>query len=549
MHKQGFSVPAQACAVAVLAGAVLLLAAPYLWTGRWNTFALDQSLNDQTGYVTAARSLAERGRLESSVYYAGLLPQVKSHNVIYMPGAYYVRAAFFAIFGFSVFTSTLPNLLAFVASCVLSFLIGARLAGPRAGWISSLFVISYPPFLLYAYSSMTELLLSFLCLLVCWAFLASSPRIQGPLAGALIALPYLVRDSALLLLPGFAVFLALDIRGRRAPRIAGFAIAALIGVWSVGRIPAVADRPQLFPLRLFESYDLYYDATISPGATSGAPALGKAVLQNIAANARLLGEQLTQGPGLAYDSVFLVAAIALILVVTAMACFVEPRHRPFFAFAATCGLAGLVASASIPRYLVGYTGLRHSLFAVPFLFGALAVSLSGASRRLAAGFAVLVLLALLCLANFFFLKFAHGEYAWTNRYAQECAVFLDKLGAGRTRGFIAPAVIALDYVLIRYPVRWSFPPANEHTLALLMEKMPVDLIVLPERSDLVRETRTGTERTELLEGAFRLEEKTAFSMAIMGKGRPRTWTSRFLVYRSRHPREGQDSEGNQAPSL
>ena len=107
----------------------------------------------------------------------------------------------------------------------------------------------------------------------------------------------------------------------------------------------------------------------------------------------------------------------------------------------------------------------------------------------------------------------------------------------------------MDYVLIRYPVRWSFPPANEHTLALLTEKMPVDLIVLPERSDLVRETRTGTERTELLEGAFRLEEKTAFSMAIMGKGRPRTWTSRFLVYRSRHPREGQDSEGNRAPSL
>jgi 4-amino-4-deoxy-L-arabinose transferase-like glycosyltransferase len=177
VHKQGFSVPAQACAVAVLAGAVLLLAAPYLWTGRWNTFALDQSLNDQTGYVTAARSLAERGRLESSVYYAGLLPQVKSHNVIYMPGAYYVRAAFFAIFGFSVFTSTLPNLLAFVASCVLSFLIGARLAGPRSGWISSLFVIFYPPFLLYAYSR-SELLLSFLCLLVCWAFLASSPRIQ-----------------------------------------------------------------------------------------------------------------------------------------------------------------------------------------------------------------------------------------------------------------------------------------------------------------------------------------------------------------------------------
>jgi len=437
--------------VALLACAVLLAAAAFLWSGRWNTIAFDQAMNDQAGYVTTAMHLAADGTYESSVCYPGLLPYLKSHNVPYMPGAYYVRAAFFRALGVSLFASQLPNLLAFVATAVLAFLVGARLSGLAAGWLFALLVVTFPPMLLYAYSSMNESLVVALCLGAVLGILAAPARVRAPLVGPLLVLPILVREDALLMLPGLAVLLALEQRTGRLARVAVLCVSAVLARAAIGLLPAVADRPPILLMHVLKPSVIFYDATPPPVGSVPLTAVAARAMRNVAGNAGDFLASLRE-PMVPWYGLFLLGVLLLALVLAALTPLVPARRRPWHLFAVSTALAAL-----------------------------------------------------------------------------------ERIGMEGVRGFAAPFWMSLDYVIRDWPVRWSFDPINEPTLALVAASMPLDLLVTTSDDILVNDPRTGMQRRELLGGALRLRGEIPFTARPRERWGQINERHRLLIYRAATP--------------
>lgn len=184
--------------ISLLSMIILLIAQQFLWTGSLHTTALRNSLNDQPGYITAARNLYEHGRLESSVYYPAQILHYKDHNIHYMPGSYYVRAAFYYLFGYSLFVSVLPNIISFIGSAILIFLIAESLFGRKVAYCTSILFMTFPPIVLYSFTAMMELLFMFAVLLAFYAMLKLPQKIRYGVAPLLFMPAVLIRKQQFL---------------------------------------------------------------------------------------------------------------------------------------------------------------------------------------------------------------------------------------------------------------------------------------------------------------------------------------------------------------
>lgn len=490
---------------------VLLVGSRFLWTGHLNTSGLGGSMNDQPGYIVTARNIAEHGSFESTIYYPAKVLYYKDHNVPYMPGNYYIRAIFFYLFGYSLFVSFLPNLLAFVGSSILLFLIAERMFDRTTAYVSTLVFMLFPPMALYAFSAMMENIFVFACLSSFYIFIRM-PEKTRYILGVVPLLPViLIRETAIFMVFGYAAMIFLESERRSLWKTVIFLLISFSGIFLIYKLPFVSGRPPTFYARLINAFSLHYtdayglqNISLTTGETV------RLVLNHFLKNVLNLIATVFFRP---WDLGFLCFLISIVLFILSIILiyFRMAGNRQLAAFAIVTAFTELLAIFMFYEY-DGYTGARMTLFLMPFFVCVVVGSaLSGSLFPKKNSFRIFSVAVFVSTALFFLVALGHIErnYAMADEYDSRCDQFLKEVGVPQVSFFAAPFYISLDYVNKAYPVRWSFLPANEKTLKLLASRYPVSLLIIPSRHPLASEAAGNTGEETLLDGSFtKVDEKT-----------------------------------------
>jgi hypothetical protein len=499
--------------ITLLALCILGIGSHYLLTGSLNTTAIGHTMNDQVGYVTAARNLADSGRLESSLYYPALLNYYKSHNLLYMPGNYYIRALFFSIFGYSTFVAFLPNLLSFVGSAVVLFLIARHLFNNETAYMSAICFMLFPPVVLYAYSAMMEILIVFFCLLAVFIFLKIPQRVRFILGGLTLVLPYVIRESALLMLPGFAAMIYLDSNDKPTEKSLFFVFSSLSLIYILKKIPYISNIPPHFTLSLVNISGLYNDAFAVKDIRLSYGDTLLILLDNLTKNLSffksfIFASQYWPAGFTFYLMVLVLSFICLIIVL-----FNKKIKKAFAYFTLATALLTIAITFSVLMYFMN-SGIRQILFVVPFLLCIIFYALltSEISKRRGLTLFLLSVILVSCFFLFFIsLRNFKNDFVRANAYERKCNDFLDLLGVSKVSFFVAPHNISLDYVNNHYPIKWSFIPANEKTLKLLSDRFTIDMLIIPVGDNLIYENKSNTVKASLGDGKFIMKKAVNFS--------------------------------------
>ena len=487
-------------AFAVAAVFVLLSYSAAFDPSRLHVFGLESRLNDQAAYVTTARILADTGELRNGLVYPPFVDNPRSR--IYMPGHYVTLALSYRLFGWSVFSSLLPSLAAFVVATVGVFWIGSRLYGATAGVLAGLIFLFFPPNIVFAFTAMAELTFVAAGVLVFAVFLWVPPRLRFYVAPLLLGVPFLYRETgALLLLPMCTLALA-EPPGKRVR----FALATLLG--SVALLLVLyqwqaASGREAPPLTWITHGGFNYNDAAMPPAPdlSGAEWVG-AILDNSLRNVRALGRSVFSAPA-GFEALGLAGMLATSLLLAVGGLF-RVRNDPFPAAAGGVVLASL-ASIVVLYDAVGFKALRGAMFGMPLC----GVALGGLLQRTPlvarleqavvwrrAGLAALIALALLLAGRGPTLAAARGVTA-NDAAATSRTAWLEDLGHDADTLLVAPWNLSMDYVVQHYPVRWSFLPANDATLDRLRDRYEIGTLILPRAASTRRVTRAAIERAGL----------------------------------------------------
>jgi len=477
---------------------VLLLALVVL--AAWSaTFKVDElhvvRHNDQVGYVTTARWLAETGELRSHLIYPAYADEPSWR--LYMPGTYVGIALATELFGNTPLVWRLPGMIAYALAAVGVFVAARRLYGDAAGWIAAILFLAFPPNLVHAYMVMAEMPLSAAAILAFAAFLFLPARFALPALPLLLLVPFLYRETgALVVIPAVLVALGRLERGRRRALaltvVAAIVVLGLAYVWQ-----SASGRDGIPSSWILTGRANYTDAV----ARAHPPELSlggwwTAVGDNFARNVALLERRFR------YDlpGDWKIGYVGAILVLSAAAVGIGLLRVRRDLFPLGAGLLGaalalLLCATYTTRH---YIALRNLLMAWPFLAVAAGGALRGLVRalsrapspnrrrgpRLAAGAIVLV-----CL----------GSIAWVHIAGMlRMTALIETIGHDDNTVLVCDPPTSLDYALKHFPVRSSFVPANDETLRLLCEHHDVGTLILPEDA-----LRKSLRRSTLMELGFR----------------------------------------------
>jgi len=468
--------------VAVLAVVALWLVAGYFDPGRLHIRGMSSRLNDQAGYITTARILADTGELRSGLVMPAFADNPASR--VYMPGHYALLALSYKLFGYSVWTSLLPNLLAFVVAAVAVFLIGARRYGPLAGGAASIFMILFPPNLLFAFTAMAEGTFLAVGILGFGVFTCLGER------GRLLAAPFLVGSSFLFRETGALWVVPLGLMMLFEARSWGRRRAILLVVATVGVVFALnrwqlASGKEAPPLTwLMGSRFNYGDAqAVATAQNALAPdQLPGLVLTNVARNFENLIDKVLAAPGQFEGSSVLV--MLTVLVATVLVGLVRIRRDSLPLGAAGMALATWALAFGLYD-VVGLKLLRSSMFFMPICAVALAGTACrafGAPQR--AGRAAFSVLAVIVLTAWLgwtvpICRQAGIEVTAGDAEADRTLETVEQIGHDETKLLVAPWLLGLEYSVAHYPVRYSFPIENLAGLSLLDQQIPIGTLILP----------------------------------------------------------------------
>jgi 4-amino-4-deoxy-L-arabinose transferase-like glycosyltransferase len=208
--------------------APLLAAAVWLWA--YQDLPAELWGGDEAEYADIARRIARGDGFTTGIIYPVELNEwgaERDHPSLLRPPLLpLLMAGAFALAGPEVWALHVLLLGIFVASATLAFALGERLAGPLAGGLAALAVISSPDTLALSLLAGTETLYG-VWILSAFLLLARGAR---PLwIGGVCGLLYLTKYNGGILLPFALLYLALDrARWRAVPECAaGFALVAL----------------------------------------------------------------------------------------------------------------------------------------------------------------------------------------------------------------------------------------------------------------------------------------------------------------------------------
>ena len=463
----------------IYASAAVALAASLWLLALTSTYRIDrfyvagQTLmsNDQVGYLTSARWLAETGELRSHLIFPAHVREPRWR--LYMPGHYFTLAAGHVLFGDGPIAWRMPALVSFVLSAVGVFLIGLRFFDRASGAVAALLFILFPMMNAFAFTAMPQLPFTAACVAAFCIFAWLPERLRLFFMPALLAGPFLFRETgAFLVIPMALVSLMSGGQRRWAGTLAAVLGSVLVLyallAWQIdsGKSSLPLDGSRF-------NYDNAFPPNSSPAAIEERlKSLGENVSRNVASLARHAER---------HDAVFVTLAAMSLLAIAALA---RGIRDPLALGSALLFLTMLVVMTVFYTWAF-FRGVRALLFTFPFLAVSVAPVLTILKGRLWV-IPAIVLAALSYLGN------ARLGSRIEPDAGMRAVERLESLRLDDEGLMIGPTALSLDYVLRRYPLRWSFIPANDETLTLLAETHPVGTIILRE-SDL-RNGRRITER-------------------------------------------------------
>lgn len=441
-------------------------------------------LVDQVWHVSAARELAETGRLTSNVIFTSLIYQDFTKNILYMPGYYFVLAAVYKLLGFGWIQSMLPSLISFVLAAVCIYLLARRLYGGRAALGAVVLFLFFPAVLFYAFTAMLELVFIAVCLLTMCLFVFLRHYLRPWLGGILLLLPFLIRETGVVLVIPMALLVAAHAPEwrERLGSLAIFVLATGLLLISVARSELLAGRPSMLFAFVMAPNDtvLYFDpaaqsAVIHPTLAEGI----SAVIRKSAANLSWLLFDPHKSP---FEDVFFFCILGAVI----LCMLIGFRNRDMFALGS--GLASLCMFAFIVGFnrLSGYIGMRHLLFTTPLLMvvvGAVfAQRLSAWSRTSSKTFvqlgAALVLLGY-ALISVLSVRFMYKDAAGFDAFVDGFTRLVETLGHDDNTVLVSAFPYSAGYAFTHHPVRWALLPANEESLQMLASKYAIGTLILP----------------------------------------------------------------------
>jgi hypothetical protein len=435
--------------------------------------------NDQVGYLMTARWLAETGQLRSHLIYPAYVREPAWR--LYMPGAYYALATAQVLSGPGPVAWRIPAMVSFVVVSVGVFLLGLRFYGRTEGVIAAAVFMSFPPMAAFAFTAMPTIpfVAAGVCALCLFAF--APPRLRPCAIPLLLVGPFLIRETGALLVVPMALVMVGD--RRRRPWLAASA-SVLASVLLLAGLLAWQQASGRAALPLNPRADFNYSNAFPPSTpphTFGR--LRSSVEATVSSNVDALRSHLERRDGVA---AFL-AVIVVLSVLAALGGMRRPSRGGRDRLALGAALLVLVAASIITTlyswYL--YRGLRAMLFTFPLLAVGVAPDLLSVVRPRRRGVDGAGRLAL--LPSLAVLSLVLGGGWWSTRQlakgfdttaGKRTVAFMEGLGLATDGVLVAPADVALDYVLRHYPLRFSFLPRNGRTLRLLAERYPLRTLMV-----------------------------------------------------------------------
>lgn len=468
-------------AVALAASLVLLVLAPLYHTEHFYVAQQTIMSNDQVGYLTTARWLAETGELRSHLIYP---PHVREPSWrFYMPGQYYVLAAGHLLFGKGPIAWRLPAMLCFVLSAVGVFLIGRRFYGRFPGAVAALLFMTFPPNIVFAFTAMPQLPftaanVTAFCI---FSYLPAPWRLL--LVPILLTAPFLFRETGAFLVIPMALVL-LDAGGRREwLKLLAATICSVLLLYALLTWQTATGKGSL---QMDGSQFNYANAFPPPAPPLTMSRWIHSLYENLSRNITVL-ERHASRPNYVVGPTIFMCALALLAIVRGVG-WHPPRIRDALAFGSAMLFASIFAVTTIFYTWALYRGLRTILFTFPFLALSVAPSLvsflEGLTRRIQTRFPwpVTVVPTLFLVGIALWISYS-GCLQLARRitpiHGIRAVERMESLGIDESGVLIAPLDLSLDYVLRHYPLRWSFIPSNDETFKLVAEKYPVRTVILP----------------------------------------------------------------------
>lgn len=443
---------------------------------RLSIDGLDGSLNDQVGYISVARRVADHGTLESGIIYPGLLRQQTRRNTLYMPGYYLVLGGVFKCFGYSAAIARIPSLVSFLLACWLTYWIASKLYPQRAAFFACALFAFFPLCLVYAFTAMSEMVLVLAGLIAFAIFLRVRDAARVWVAPLALALPIVFRETGVLLGVVMLVVLAGTTKQKRLRSV--LICGALIGLVLAAMLlsPVGAGRPSLWKQNILvgRNYEVLYADAFALDHVSSRPADWAHAIRLKATN-NLKSLYFSRQSA---DGFFELSAMWLLLSGLPLGLWLWFRRGDHFALGVSAGLGSLLIATLCFYSVWGYRGARVLLIFLPFVAILWSAALEPAIRsreKLACALPVL-----LCLLGTLTATHAIRSQAEVDEGARENTKFLESVVQGNDQLLASPFWLSLDFVNEHYPVRWSFVPANCETMRLLDQRYRIGTMVVPQ---------------------------------------------------------------------
>jgi hypothetical protein len=464
----------------------VLLGVGLFVTGCWVDWerlpinGLNESLNDQVGYISVARHWLDEGRLDSSIIYPSLLGQMYTRNSLYMPGFYAELASAFGMFGYSALTARLPALFGYLLACGLVHWIARRLYDQEAAIYSLALFAFFPLNLFYAFTAMAETPLVAAGLAAFSLFLVAPEKFRWWLGPLTLALPILFRETGVAL--GVVMCAMLFFRGTEGCRWKAMLCGLLVCVVLAALIfsPAAQGRPSMWKANIlvgtFEARysDAFALKQVPDSARDWAVAVGHKFLSNLHSLMPWRGFAGERLEGV--SMLFLLSGIPL-------GVWLWLQKRDAFALGVALAVS-LLLIADLCVYTVWhYHAIRSFLLMEPFIAVLWGMTIGFWTRE--RGRAVRHLPVILC----FLVGVGMTVSTWRIQrdavvQAKEDTSFLNSVIGESKQLVVSPYWLSLDYVNEHYPQRWAFVPANCPTMRLVDEKEGIGTLIIPVESGL-----------------------------------------------------------------
>jgi hypothetical protein len=474
---------------------------------------LNGPMNDQVGYIAAARNLSRTGQLTSNIIYPAYIDSKYTKNYFYMPGFYYLSAAFYTLFGYSDLNAILPSIFSFLLASVCIFLIATKMYSKHIGLISVFLFAIFPANIIFSLSAMSEMaIVAASCLSFC-IFIYLPKRMQIVATPFLLIIPFLFRETTALLVIPMALTIAQSKDGKNIRSAIFVFLASFVVLILIMRSDISAGRPSIQAVSLFDRRMMIYTDAKLVGQMH--PTLWDYVL--------VVPKRMTiELSGLA-DLRDLPALSVYITVATIpLGIILAYRKRDWFALYIAIFLFVVLAVTSIYAFS-GIIVVRMLLFVFPFTAIILAcvydqlVSLLDRLRpkhptfSMVSKLGAIVILGILAQGGLQYAYRLLSDNKYISAFDNNNTEFLQSIKHDDATMLVSPYSISLDYVHRHYPVRWSFIPENSETLALLSAQYNIGTLMISINPETGISPDTSLKPDEIERFGLHLVDKVTYN--------------------------------------